>query len=151
MSYTLNPFTGRLDYFQAASSSSSLTAETPSGTIDGSNVTFTVTNATLLLFLNGAFETAGGIDYTLSGTTITYVNPPPIGSTHTSFYGSAMNPQVPSGTIDGANVTFTVSGTITFLFLNGAFQTPAGVDYTLSGSTVTFVNPPPSGSGLYAI
>ena len=61
----------------------SYTPETPSGTIDGSNKVFTITSANLFaLFLNGAFQTPGGVDYTLVGTTITYVNAPPTGSGH---------------------------------------------------------------------
>jgi len=62
---------------------SKMTPETPSGTINGSNKVFTITNSNLLaLFLNGAFQTAGGVDYTQTGTTITYVNAPPTGSGH---------------------------------------------------------------------
>lgn len=56
-------------------------AETPSGTIDGSNATFTLAQtpspaASLQLFLNGAYQTAGGVDYTLSGATITFGSAP---------------------------------------------------------------------------
>lgn len=65
--------------------------------------------------------------------------------------GTAANPQVPSGTINGVNVTFSISGTISALFLNSGFQMPSGVDYTLSNTTITFVNPPPSGSTMFAI
>ena len=59
------------------------TPETPSGTIHGSNTAFTITSSSLLaLFLNGVYQTGGGVDYTLSGTDITYVNAPPAGSGH---------------------------------------------------------------------
>lgn len=51
--------------------------ETPSGTFDGINATFTLAHTplsgTLQLFLNGAFQHPGvSADYTLSGSTITY-------------------------------------------------------------------------------
>jgi len=58
--------------------------ETPTGVIDGANVTFTLSTTpasnSLLLYLNGAYQTAGGVDYTLSGTTITFVDAPKAGS-----------------------------------------------------------------------
>ena len=65
--------------------------ETPVGTIDGVNKTFTLPStpspaASLLLFLNGAFQTAVGEDYTLSTATITFVNAPPTGSVLRAFY-----------------------------------------------------------------
>lgn len=57
--------------------------ETPAGTINGVNKVFTITSANLLsLHLNGLYQTGGGVDYTLSGTTITYVHAPPTGSGH---------------------------------------------------------------------
>lgn len=52
---------------------------------------------------------------------------------------------VPSGLIDGVNVTYTLAHTpdpITSLalYLNGVYQTQ-GVDYTLSGNTITYLSP----------
>lgn len=51
--------------------------ETPSGTINSSNVTFTLAHTpapagSLQLFLNGALQQAGGGDYSLSTATITF-------------------------------------------------------------------------------
>jgi len=60
--------------------------ETPSGTIDGSNVTFVLASApnpanTEAVFLNGILqEPGGGNDYTISGATITMASAPPTGS-----------------------------------------------------------------------
>lgn len=53
--------------------------ETPTGTQNGVNDTFTLANApspaaSLQLYMNGQLLAAGGEDYTLSGATITYVN-----------------------------------------------------------------------------
>ena len=66
-------------------------AETPTGTINGSNAIFTLANSpspatSLILIKNGAVQTAGGVDYTLSGLTITYVTAPADGSTHIAWY-----------------------------------------------------------------
>lgn len=67
--------------------------------------------------------------------------------------------EVPSGTINGTNPTFTlvhspVSGSL-HLFLNGLRMTPASGsppsgDYTISGSTITMLNIPGSGDFLLA-
>lgn len=62
---------------------------TPTGAIDGANTVFTlpdtpVTNS-LQLFLNGAFQTGGGVDYTIAGLTITFVGAPPAGSILRAF------------------------------------------------------------------
>jgi Phage tail protein (Tail_P2_I) len=64
---------------------------TPSGPVNGSNATFTLSvvpapAASLRLYLNGQILTEGsGADYTLSGATITYRSPPPATSTHVAF------------------------------------------------------------------
>jgi len=64
--------------------------ETPSGTVDGSNKTFTLANSpspadSLMLFVNGVFQTSGE-DYSLSGDTITFTVAPPSGSIIRAFY-----------------------------------------------------------------
>lgn len=51
--------------------------ETPSGTINGSNPTFTLANSpspagSLILAKNGIIQNSGGNDFTLSGSTITF-------------------------------------------------------------------------------
>ena len=63
----------------------------PSGTVNGINTTFTLPDApspaaSLILHLNGVYQTAGGEDYSLSGSTITYVNAPLTGWKHVAHY-----------------------------------------------------------------
>lgn len=57
------------------SSSSLVRRETPSGTINGTNVSYTLANSPVAgseeVYLNGLLQTAGD-DYTISGSTITY-------------------------------------------------------------------------------
>lgn len=72
--------------------------ETPSGTINGSNTAFTVGNTPTAVYLNGAFQTPGGVDYTLSGLTITFVTAPDTGSVLRSQYASAVTPTVSGST-----------------------------------------------------
>jgi len=62
--------------------------------------------------------------------------------------------EIPSGLINSSNVTYTlantpVTGTVA-VFLNGMYQAPgAGLDYTISGTTITFVKAPHTNSDLY--
>ena len=63
--------------------------------------------------------------------------------------------EVPSGSVDGSNVTFVLAHTPTIgsvkLYKNGVRQNLGGSnDYTISGGTVTFVTAPASGSVLLA-
>ena len=66
--------------------------------------------------------------------------------------GGTYTPEIPTGLVNGANKIFTITSANLFaLYLNGAFQTPGGEDYTLVGTTITYVNAPPTGSGHRAI
>lgn len=64
--------------------------------------------------------------------------------------------EVPSGTIDGTNATFTLantplSGTPVLLILNGdVLQSGSGNDFTISGATITMLLVPRSGDKLIA-
>lgn len=61
-----------------------VSGETPTGTVDGTNVTFTLAHipiaSTVALYLNGLLQTLG-TDYTISGKTITMAVAPNQGST----------------------------------------------------------------------
>lgn len=63
----------------------------------------------------------------------------------------------PTGTVNGVNVTFTVSpvptaGLFLLLFRNGLLQTVGGAnDYTISGATITFNVAPVTGDVLVAV
>lgn len=61
--------------------------------------------------------------------------------------------EVPSGTINGSNVTFTLAFTplagSEHVYLNGVLQNPGGAnDYTISGTTITYNNAPQTGDVL---
>ena len=64
--------------------------ETPSGAVNGTNVTFTLAHppnpaTSLLLYVNGVLQLYGA-DFTLSGSTITMTNAPSTGAILTAFY-----------------------------------------------------------------
>jgi len=65
-------------------------AETPSGLVNGSNITYTlastpIANQSVMVFLNGVAQ-YNGIDYTVSGTTITFGTAPANGSSIFAYY-----------------------------------------------------------------
>lgn len=138
--------------------------ETPGGTINGSNATFTLASApnpaaSLQLFQNGILAIQG-TDYTLSGATITMTGAPSTGAILTAFYrfgsppGVFVDDEIPHGAVDGSNIAFTlanipVPATSLKLFDNGVLQIQ-GTDYTISGLTITFANAPNVGDELIA-
>lgn len=70
------------------------------------------------------------------------------------FTSSINAPEVLSGTPNGVLTTFTLSQAYTqlWLFKNGVFMQPgSGNDYTLSGTTVTMLDAPDTGTLLVAI
>lgn len=66
--------------------------EVPTGAIDGVNAAYTLAHApvssSLLLFKNGVLQRAVGVDYTLVGSTITYIAAAilQVGDTHVCSY-----------------------------------------------------------------
>lgn len=78
----------------ATGSSATAFAETPSGTINGSNTAFTLANTPsatsgVIVTLDGVVQRNGsGLDYTVSGTTITFVAAPATGSEIFAYYNT---------------------------------------------------------------
>lgn len=60
-----------------------VTREIPSGTINGTNVTFTLAYLPIVgseqIYLNGLLQDARGIDYSISSAVITFLIPPVVG------------------------------------------------------------------------
>jgi hypothetical protein len=145
-------------------------SETPAGTINGINVAFSLTNppapsSSLSLYRNG-LALAQGIDYTLAGSAITFTSAslPQTGDIVMAYYrmagtGAATNftdGETPAGTINGTNVSFTLASAPNppaslRLVRNGLLVAP-GVEYTLSGSSITFTTArtPQTGDSLAA-
>lgn len=123
--------------------------ETPTGTVDDSNDTFTVANEPLYLVVNGAqiFEGAG---YTYLAGTITLDNPIGTGGFIRSAYGSGISVETPTGTVDDSNVTFTVANTPLYVVINGA-QYFDGAGYSYAGGTITLDNPVGTGGVIRSI
>lgn len=91
---------------------------------------------------------AGG---TLNTTAITWQNIPTTAGGYTN--SNFVTREVPSGSINGSNVTFTLANTPTAgseeVYLNGVLQeSGAGNDYTISGATITYLSAPLTGEKL---
>ena len=156
---SLTSLTATVNTLSAAGSNAVFVdAEVPAGTVNGVNTAFTLANSpapttSLTLFRNGLLQRLG-IDYTLSGSSITFAagGVPQGGDLLRAYYripgtGTATSfndGELPSGTINGTNLTFTLASAPSpasslTLFKNGLLLTQ-GVDYALSGVTVTFAN-----------
>lgn len=144
--------------------------ETPAGTLDGSNAAFTLVGvpnpvSSLELYRNGLVQTSG-IDFTLSGKNVTFLtgNIPMTTDVLQAYYRTAgsssvftfVDNETPQGTIDGTNLTFTLTyaptpGASLKLYKNGMLLR-LSADYSLSGTTITFVTAttPHSGDSLNA-
>jgi hypothetical protein len=76
-----------------------------------------------------------------------------VASTDYMAPASFVTRETPTGTINGVNTTFTLANTPILnteqVFLNGLLQEPgAGIDYTISGATITMLNVPQTGDRL---
>ncbi len=131
--------------------------ETPAGDVDGVNTQFTLNEApvpasSLALFRNGILQAAGP-DFTLANTVVSFTagSTPQPGDRLLATYRTAavtgigfVDAETPAGTMDGSNLTFTLAempipASSVALYLNGVRQT-AGVDYTFSGQTISFLS-----------
>lgn len=146
-------------------------AEVPSGTANGANASFVLAHTpapstSLTLYRNGLIQSSS-IDYTLVGATITFNSGsiPQTGDILQAYYRMAgtgasvtfADQEVPSGVADGSNLAFGLDAapnpaSSLQLYKNGVLL-QLNRDYTLSGSTITFVSTavaPQSGDKLLA-
>ena len=149
--------------------------EEPTGTINGTtgsdgNATFTLSetpysDASVQVYVGGTFMRQG-THYTIADDTITFLAPyiPVVNDEiDVTYYPESDEPttnptevqEVPSGTINGANVTFTLSETpssaaAVSLYLNGNLV-EQGEDYEISGRTITFYTAPAALDTLDAV
>lgn len=64
------------------------------------------------------------------------------------------SPLAPTGTVNGSNTAFTLPttpGSVVMVFRNGLLQKGGGVDYTLSGTNLTFTVAPLTGDLLLVV
>jgi len=132
---------GRVTVTASGGGGGGFSIETPTGSVNGSNVTFTVTQTPVYIVSDGAtyFDGAG---YTVAGLTVTMTVAPT--SFIRNFYGgSGTTVETPSGTVNGTNAVFTVTSTPDYIVSDGATYFD-GAGYTIVGLTVTMTVPPSS-------
>jgi hypothetical protein len=147
-----------------------IVGEPPSGPINGVNRTFFLANAplggTLALYQDGARLAGHGGDYNITSNVITFVVAPLMGDTLLADYlvssgggGGGGAPlettgEVPSGAINSSNLTFTLANTPIVgslaLYQAGNRLSGGGADYSIIGSTITFIRAPRTGDTLLA-
>lgn len=124
-----------------------LTPESPSGTVNDSNVTFTVSNEPLYIVVNGAtYKVGQGLYASYSGGAITLSSPVGTGGFIQSWYNATgtaqLTPETPSGTINDSNVTFTVSHEPLYIDVNGAqYRVGQGIYASYLAGTITLSSP----------
>lgn len=132
---------------------------------NGSNTLYTLTRSantkTAQVYLDGLLQDPNN-DYTFSNTTLTFTTAPLTSEAVLVYHteSSAGNPQLTSisgvDTFagDGTTTAFTLTGSAnsstSFITVNGLVQRYT-TDYTLSGTTLTFVDPPPNGSAVQGL
>jgi len=123
--------------------------ETPVGTVDDSNLDFSVSNTPLYIVVNGAqmFEGAG---YSYLAGVISLNNPVGTGGFIRSAFGTGISVETPTGTVDDSNLAFTVTNEPKYIVVNGA-QYFAGAGYTYAAGTITLDNPVGTGGFIRSI
>ena len=122
-----------------------LIGETPSGAIDDGNVAYIL--AYTPIFSDSVIVTLGGLirkittDFSISGTTLTFVNAPAAGSSLFVIYGTTNKIlQNNLGIGDGTTSSFSAKKAIDFLVNVDGLVSEPGVEYSVSGSLVSFLN-----------
>jgi len=132
-------------------------AEVPGGTENGTNKQFTlaatpVPASSVSIWRNGLFLHTG-VDFTVSGNGITFVgNATPLSgdvilaSYRTSAVSGVnfVDGETPTGAVNGSNAAFTLASapnpSSSLVVYRNGLRMKLNADYTLSGSTVTFVS-----------
>lgn len=155
--------TGGIYWETSAGGTGILTVTSDTFNGNGSNTIFTLSTSSTtdrsFVYLNGV-QQAPTTDYTISGTTLTFVVAPP--SDNVIEVRSFDIPSIADITVttdtftaNGTQTNFTLSTpdssvTNSLVFLNGVTQVPT-TDYTLSSTTLTFLSAPVNGTAVQAI
>lgn len=131
-------------------------AETPAGAVNSSNTTFSLSKppmpgSSLQLYRNGLVQTSG-VDYTLSGSTITFLSVaiPLTGDLLQAYYRAAgsssttafADNETPTGSVNGTNGAFTLQYTpnpaVSLQLYKNGLLLQQQTDYAVNGTAITF-------------
>lgn len=144
-------------FYEIYKPSENIGGEVPTGTIDGSNTNFTLTEtpdpASINVYLNGILQSSSA--YVINGNVVTLNEAPYTGDYIIIDYKTDSAPantgfnQSPTGLVNGTNTVFTlpVSPTKVMVYLNGVRQLE-NTHFTHSGDTITFSEAPYSGDWI---
>jgi hypothetical protein len=135
---------------------------TVTGVQNGVNKTYSLPSGSpVIIVLNGLMQKPG-VDYSISGSTLTFINAPAsddviLAVASTLWVTSSTSiPNVSRlnavGTKNGINQTFIITpGVNTTMVIWKGLVLQQGVDYSISGITLTLTTPPQSGDSLEII
>ncbi len=150
---TTGKFEGFTDEWGSIGGGSGTNMDTNIYAGDGSDTTFTLSNApddenNLMVFIDGVFQAQN--TYSVSGTTLTFATAPANGRVITVYHSTTTvggsNNTINTMTGDGSDTTLTLSVAPVHennvqVFFDGVYQSKA--NYAISGTTLTFSTAPP--------
>ena len=150
---TTGKFEGYTDSWGSIGGGSGTNMDTNIYAGDGSDTTFTLSNApddenNLMVFIDGVFQAHN--TYSVSGTTLTFATAPANGRVITVYHSTTTvggsNNTINTMTGDGSDTTLTLSVAPVHennvqVFFDGVYQSKA--NYSISGTTLTFSTAPP--------
>ena len=152
------PSTSEVEFIHLKAISGIITVDTFTG--DGTDDTFSLTlsNANenhTQIYLDGVYQSKD--NYSIVGKVITFTTPPPSGTAIEIVHLKAVDASslnMNNFTGDGVEDEFTLSESIsdenkTFVFVQGVYQEKS--NYSVSGTTLTFLTAPPNGFSVEVI
>ena len=150
---TTGKFEGYTDSWGSIGGGSGTNMDTNIYAGDGSDTTFTLSNApdnenNLMVFIDGVFQAHD--TYSVSGTTLTFATAPANGRVITAYHSTTTvggsNNTINTMTGDGSDTTLTLSVAPVHennvqVFFDGVYQSKS--NYSISGTTLTFSTAPP--------
>ena len=150
---TTSKFEGYTDSWGSIGGGSGTNMDTNIYAGDGSDTTFTLSNApddeqNLMVFIDGVFQAHD--TYSVSGTTLTFATAPANGRVITAYHSTTTvggsNNTINTMTGDGSDTTLTLSVAPVHennvqVFFDGVYQSKS--NYAISGTTLTFSTAPP--------
>ena len=158
---TTSKFEGYTDSWGSIGGGSGTNMDTNIFAGDGSDTTFTLSNApdtenNLMVFIDGVFQAHDS--YSVSGTTLTFSTAPASSRVITVYHSTTTvggsNNSIATMTGDGSDTTLTLSVAPVHennvsVFFDGVYQSKS--NYSISGTTLTFSTAPPNGVAVEAI
>ena len=158
---TTSKFEGYTDSWGSIGGGSGTNMDTNIFAGDGSDTTFTLSNApddeqNLMVFVDGVFQAHDA--YSVSGTTLTFSAAPANGRVITVYHSTTTvggsNNTINTMTGDNSDTTLTLSvapvhENNTQVYFDGVYQSKS--NYAISGTTLTFSTAPPTGVLVEAI